>query len=327
MANALKQSADDRSMIDVLQLTPYAPDEINEQLENRFSVARYWELQQNDALMARVLPDIRIVATKGDFGLSGELMATLPNLELIAVYGAGFDKIDLAQARGRNIIITTTPDALTEAVADHAVGLALASSRRIAEGDRFIRSGDWRTQKLGMGYSLRGKTLGIFGYGRIGKKTAEILGGTFGMTVLYCDHNAAPMQNEQSRATSLELAKDTDVFLVAAPGSPETENAIDLEVMEALGPNGLLINVARGSLVNMQDLITAIESRKLGAAALDVFPDEPNVPDQLITSPFTTLTPHIASATFETRLEMGRQMMLSIAAWQEKKEAYNQLLF
>ncbi len=327
MASALKQSADDRSMIDVLQLSPYAPDEINEQLKNRFSVARYWELQQNDALKARVLPDIRIVATKGDFGLSGELMATLPNLEIIAVYGAGFDKIDLAQARKRNIIITTTPDALTEAVADHAVGLALASSRRIAEGDRFIRNGDWLTQKLGMGYSLRGKTLGIFGYGRIGKKTAEILGGAFGMNVLYCDHHANPKQDKQNRATPLELAKDSDVFLIAAPGSLETENIIDREVMEALGPNGLLINIARGSLVNMPDLIKALENRKLGAAALDVFPDEPNVPDQLITSPFTTLTPHIASATVETRLEMGRQMMLSIAFWQEKKEAYNQLQF
>lgn len=147
------------------------------------------------------------------------------------------------------------------------------------------------------------------------------------MNVLYCDHHANPNQDKQSRATPLELAKDSDVFLIAAPGSPETENAIDLEVMEALGPNGLLINIARGSLVNIQDLITALESRKLGAAALDVFPNEPNVPDQLIKSPFTTLTPHIASATFETRLEMGRQMMLSIAFWQEKKEAYNQLQF
>ncbi len=133
-------------------------------------LSRYWELEQDENLRTRTLPNIQIVATKGDVGLPSELMAELPSLKFIVVYGAGYDKIDLEQARDRNIIITTTPDALTEAVADHVVALALASSRRIAEGDRFIRNGDWLNGKLGIGYSLRGKTLGIFGYGALAEK-------------------------------------------------------------------------------------------------------------------------------------------------------------
>ncbi|KZL26367.1 2-hydroxyacid dehydrogenase [Pseudovibrio sp. WM33] len=314
-------------MIDVLQLSPYAPNEINEELEKCTSLARYWDLQQNEELRAQTLPNIRIVATKGDVGLSGELMAELPSLELIVVYGAGYDKIDLKQARDRNIIITTTPDALTEAVADHVVALALASSRRIAEGDRFIRNGDWLNGKLGIGYSLRGKTLGIFGYGRIGRKTAEILGGTFGMQVLYCDRSADPKQDRQCRSSPLELASESDVLVIAASGSPDTKNIIDINILEALGPNGLLINIARGSLVNTQHLITALESRKLGAAALDVFLDEPNVPNELINSPYTTLTPHLASATRETRVEMGRQVIENISSYRKNGEVFNRLIF
>ncbi|EEA92169.1 2-hydroxyacid dehydrogenase [Pseudovibrio sp. JE062] len=314
-------------MTDVLQLSPYAPDEINEEMDRRFSPAHYWELQQDEDLKAQILPNIRVVATKGDVGLPTELMASLPNLELITVYGAGYDKIDLDQARNRNIIITTTPDALTEAVADHVVALALASSRRIAEGDRFIRNGDWLRGKLGIGYSLRGKTLGIFGYGRIGRKTAEILGGTFGMHILYCDRNSDPSEDSLCRATPLELANESDVLVIAASGSPDTKNIIDINILEALGPQGLLINIARGSLVNTQHLIAALESRKLGAAALDVFPDEPNVPNELISSPYTTLTPHLASATLETRLEMGRQVIENISSYTRNGEVFSRLNF
>ncbi|SDR29944.1 2-hydroxyacid dehydrogenase [Pseudovibrio sp. Tun.PSC04-5.I4] len=314
-------------MIDVLQLSPYAPDEINVELQDRFALFKYWQIREDEDLLSQILPRIRVVATKGDIGLDGDLMAALPNLELITVYGVGFDKIDLDQAKSRGIKVTTTPDALTDAVADHAVALALASTRRVAEGDSFIRQGKWLEGKLGIGQSLRGKTLGILGYGRVGQRVAKIMRDAFDMRVLYCDRSQNDKRDGGYRSTPLELAAESDVLVLAASGNPTTKNIIDINVLEALGRTGLLINIARGSLINTQHLISALEARKLGAAALDVFPDEPNVPNELISSPYTTLTPHLASATIETRLEMGRQVIENISSWHQKREVFSQLNF
>lgn len=314
-------------MIDVLQLSPYAPDEINVELQDRFAVHKYWLIREDENLLLQILPRIRVVATKGDIGLDGDLMAALPNLELITVYGVGFDKIDLDQAKVRDIKVTTTPDALTDAVADHVVALALASTRRVAEGDRFIRQGKWREGKLGIGQSLRGKTLGIFGYGRVGQRVATIMSTAFDMKILYCDRSQNDKHDGAYRSTPLKLAEESDVLVLAASGNSTTKNIIESDILEALGPTGLLINIARGSLINTQHLISALETRKLGGAALDVFSEEPNVPDELISSPYTTLTPHLASATIETRLEMGRQVIGNISSWHQKRELSCQLNF
>ncbi|MTI16025.1 2-hydroxyacid dehydrogenase [Rhodobacteraceae bacterium RKSG542] len=313
-------------MSDILQLSPYAPDELNRELEAVAKVHRWWELGKPESIPADIAASITAVATKGDLGLNSALMASLPNLKLISVYGVGFDAIDLEQARTRGIKITTTPGVLTDAVADMAVSLALTASRRIAEGDRFIRDGKWLEGKLGTSFSIRGKNIGIFGYGRIGRRIADILR-AFDANILYTDLAPAAGEEENFRANALELAKDSRILIVAAAGGKSTEGLINKDVLEALGPDGLLINVARGSVINEGDLVTALEERKLGHAALDVFMGEPKIKQALIDSLHTTLTPHIASATVETRINMGRNVIANIQAHLAGEELISELKF
>lgn len=314
-------------MIEVLQLSAYAPDEINVALENKFSLYKYWELKDDPDLLEQIYPRVKVVATKGDIGLSSDLMEALPNLELIAVYGAGYDKIDLDQAKERDIKIVTTPDALVDTVADFTAGLILASSRRIAEGDAFARAGTWTERKLGLGTSIREKKLGIVGYGRIGRRVAQIMRAGFDMQILYYDMQAVEDDTATYYRSLTSLARDSDVLVLSIPATPDTQHIIDKGVLEALGPKGLLINVARGALVNTPDLIAALKSNKLGAAALDVFEDEPNIPPELLTLPNTVLTPHLGSATHETRRIMGMQVLRNIASWHEDNELQNELVF
>lgn len=298
----------------ILQLSPYTPDSINSDLEHLAPTHHLWKLKDSGTLPAQIAQTVTIVATKGDLGLPRALMNQLPNLQLISVYGVGYDGIDLSEAKTRGIRITTTPESLTNAVADMAVALALAGSRRLVEGDHFVRAGHWLDRKLGTGFDIRGKRVGIFGYGRIGRKIAQILQ-AFDCTTLYYDINQHSDSTSQSVGSLQELAEQSRVFIVSASGGPKTRNAVNRQILEALGPDGLLVNVARGSIVNQSDLIEALENGTIGGACLDVFEDEPNVPNALCKANNVILTPHISSATHETRLNMGRVLTDNINAF------------
>lgn len=287
--------------------SPLSPADITEEIRSRFNV-----LDEADALQH---PDeITAVATKGDIGLPGELMARLPALRLIAVYGVGVDKIDLEQARARKIAVTTTPGVLTEAVAEHAIALMLSARRRIPEGDRFIRAGKWRAGKLGLSAGISGRTLGILGYGRIGQRIGQ-MGRALGMKVIYS--NLAPVTGEEAdfRQTPLALAEEADILIIAAAGGDETRHIVDTHVMKALGSGGLLVNVARGSIVDEESLVTALQSGHLGMAALDVFEAEPTPSPALMELETVVMTPHISSATIDARRAMGRLVIDNIDAF------------
>ncbi|MEO1199141.1 MAG: 2-hydroxyacid dehydrogenase [Pseudomonadota bacterium] len=293
----------------VLLRSPLQPPAINEEI-----AARFEPHLEADGLPDTLAAGIDVVITKGDIGLPSELMASLPDLKLISVYGVGTDAIDLEQAARRGVRVTTTPDVLTDAVAELAIALMLAGARRVAEADRYVRVGSWGKRKFGLGWSVFGETVGILGYGRIGQRIGGLCR-ALGMSVLYSDLNPRPGEEDAFRADAKSLSRDSRVLIIAAAGGPDTEGLVDRAVLQALGPEGLLVNVARGSVVNETDLAEALEARELGSAALDVFADEPNVPLDLLRHPQLVLTPHIASATLNARTAMGRLVIDNVAAF------------
>ena len=288
----------------VLALATLKPAEMNDRLCATYDVMR----DLSHAAGAR------IVLTSGAVGLSHAQMARLPALELIAVNGVGVDAVDLAEARLRGIRVTTTPDVLSDAVAEMALGLAFSVARRIPEGDRFIRAGHWATGgKAGLGRSLVKGRAGILGYGRIGRRLADLLRG-LGMDVLYSARSEKPDSPDGYRPNPVALARDCDVLFVTAAGGSETHGLVGVEVLTALGPTGIVINVSRGSVVDATELACALQSGALGGAGLDVFDAEPQVPDALIDAPNCVLTPHIGSATGDARRAMAELVLENIAA-------------
>lgn len=256
----------------------------------------------------------RIVLTSGALGLSAAQMARLPALELIAVNGVGVDAVDLAEARRRGICVTTTPDVLSDAVAEMALGLALAVGRRIAEGDRFIRAGSWAAGgKPALGLPVIRGRAGILGYGRIGRSLADLLRG-LGMEVLYTARAEKPDAPDAFRPDAQALARDCSLLFVTAAGGPETRGLVDAAVLKALGPKGIVVNVARGSVVDAVALAEALRAGAIAGAGLDVFDDEPTVPPVLIEAPNCVLTPHLGSATDAARAAMAALVLENIAA-------------
>lgn len=256
----------------------------------------------------------RIVLTSGALGLSAAQMARLPALELIAVNGVGVDAVDLAEARRRGIRVTTTPDVLSDAVAEMALGLALAVGRRIAEGDRFIRAGSWAADgKPALGRPVIRGRAGILGYGRIGRSLADLLRG-LGMEVLYTARAEKLDAPDAFRPDAQGLARDCSLLFVTAAGGSETRGLVDAAVLKALGPDGIVVNVARGPVVDAGALAEALRAGTIAGAGLDVFDDEPTVPHALIEAPNCVLTPHLGSATDAARAAMAALVLENIAA-------------
>lgn len=253
-----------------------------------------------DAVGARV----RAVFTSGTVGIDAGLAARLPRLEIVAVHGVGVDAVDVAALAARAIPVTNTPDVLTDDVADLAVALLLAAARRLPMLDRYVRAGDWEARRpLAPSRALRGKVAGILGLGRIGQAVATRLEG-FGMQVRYHQRSTARVAYPRS-ASVLELARASDYLVVCAPGGAGTRHLVDAAVIDALGPEGTLVNIARGSLVDEAALAAALGQGRLGAAALDVFEDEPRVAPALKTMDNVVLAPHVGSFTLEARTAMG----------------------
>jgi hydroxypyruvate reductase len=253
---------------------------------------------------AKIAPYVRAIAGGGESTVSGGLIAQLPALEMVSVFGVGYDKYDMPALRARNIPLTNTPDVLTDEVADMGIALMLAIARRLPQADKYVRDGLWPGGPMPLARKVSGARLGIVGLGRIGQAIARRAEG-FGMAIAYTTRTARADVAYQYFASAAELAAQVDFLMVITPGGAATKGLINAQVLKALGPQGYLINVARGSVVDETALIQALDEGAIAGAALDVFEDEPNVPKTLRDRENVVLTPHIASATFQTRKAMA----------------------
>jgi lactate dehydrogenase-like 2-hydroxyacid dehydrogenase len=260
--------------------------------------------ETDPAAFAKVAPQVRAVAGSGDSKVSAELMAQLPALELISIMGVGYDGVDVAAAKARGVMVTHTPNVLNDDVADLAIGLMLCAARQLPAADRFVRSGQWLKGPMPLARKMSGARLGLVGMGRIGQAIAQ-RAQAFGMQIAY--HTRTPKADVPyaHHADLLSLARDSDFLVLITPGGAGTRHLVNAQVLQALGPKGILVNVARGSVVDEAALIEALEGGVIGGAALDVFEDEPRVPQRLMDLPQVVLVPHIGSATGQTRQAMA----------------------
>lgn len=306
--------------VNILQIGPY-PDWDVEALSKKFILHPYYAAEDKSAFISGCADSIRGVATRGDRGLSRELMEALPHLEIIAVYGVGYDAVDLDEARERNIRVTNTPDVLTKDVADFGVAMMLASSRGIMGGENWVRSGYW--SKKGM-YPLKnrvfGKRVGILGLGRIGSEVAKRCA-AFEMDIAYSDLETKQGAGKWSYIKDPRaLAERSDYLFITTTGGPATKHIVNENVIEALGPEGMLINISRASNIDEKALLKALEDKTLGYAALDVFEDEPNLNPRFLELDNVLLQPHQASGTVDTRKEMGRLVRENLEAYFSGRE-------
>jgi lactate dehydrogenase-like 2-hydroxyacid dehydrogenase len=260
--------------------------------------------ETDTAAFALAAPRIRALAGGGESQVTAALMTQLPDLEMISVFGVGYDRYDVAAARARKISITNTPDVLTDDVADLGIALMLAIARTVPQADKFVREGKWPNGPLPLARKVTGARLGIVGLGRIGSAIARRAAG-FDMSIAYTSRNKVADSPYTYYPTPAALAAEVDFLMVITPGGAGTKGLINAEVLTALGKKGYLINVARGSVVDESALIEALKNDVIAGAALDVFEDEPNVPEALREMGNVVLTPHVASATWQTRRAMA----------------------
>jgi lactate dehydrogenase-like 2-hydroxyacid dehydrogenase len=299
--------------IDVLSIGSF-PEATNAELARRFAITHHFRRPLPDALSPELRARVRGIATEANRGADRALIAALPKLEVICVFGVGTDAVDLAAARERGVPVTNTPGILTDEVADLAVGLMLASARQIPFADRYVRDGSWASKgPIPLGRSVGGKTMGVIGLGGIGRAIAD-RGAAFRMRVIYTGPRRKPDAPYEYVADVVELARQSDYLMVACKGGPDTHHLVSAAVIDALGPNGTLVNVARGSVVDEAALIAALAEGRLGHAALDVFENEPNPSPDLLKLPSVIVQPHHGSATVETRTAIGQLMIDNLSA-------------
>ncbi|MDH3715235.1 MAG: 2-hydroxyacid dehydrogenase [Gammaproteobacteria bacterium] len=287
-------------------------DSVMQALEKSYTLHHLYKADDKEALLRETASGIRGIATDGHAGASAALMDALPNLEIVACYGVGVDSIDLHHAAAHDILVTNTPDVLNDEVANLAIGLLLAISRGIVAGDRYVREGRWLDGNMALTHGIRGKTVGILGLGRIGKEITRKLS-VFGCEIVYHGRREQSAQPYRYYPDLRTMAGDCDHLIAICPATDETRNIVNREVLDALGPAGTLVNVARGSVVDEPALIAALSEGRLGAAALDVFANEPHVPAALLDMHNVILQPHVASATTETRQAMGDLVVENLA--------------
>jgi lactate dehydrogenase-like 2-hydroxyacid dehydrogenase len=278
-----------------------------------YKVHRLWEAGDRDGLLSDIGPQVRAVATDGHNGIAPGDMAALPVLEIVASYGVGYDAIDTAACKARGVRVTNTPDVLNDAMAEITLGLMIALCRRLPQADAYVRAGRWAGGNFGLTGELTGAHAGILGLGRIGKEIARRLQ-SMKMKVSYHGRSRQPFEPYDYYPDLTEMARAVDWLVVVAPGTAETRGIVSREVLEALGPEGALVNVARGSLVDEAALVDLLGSGGLGGAALDVFADEPRAPEALWSMPNVVLSPHQGSATHKTRAAMGALVVRNLAA-------------
>lgn len=300
----------------VLQLGPLT-ERFNRALAAAYAVTPLWLQADPQAYLHERGGRFELLVTSARFGCTAAQLAQLPNLKAICSFGVGHDSLAVDLARERGIPVSTTPDVLNDCVADLAMGLIIDCARRISAADRFVRAGAWAAGAFALGRRVSGKRLGIVGLGRIGEAVVRRASG-FAMAVRY--HNRKPLADcpHAYEASLVELARWADFLVLACPGGAATQHLIDREVLEALGPAGILINVARGSVVDQQALVEALRSGTLGGAGLDVYEAEPQVPAALRELDNVVLAPHIGSASEETRLQMEQLLLANLRAFVER---------
>lgn len=264
------------------------------------------------------LSGVRGIVAAGHALIGKDLLTQLPEVEIIARFGVGYDTVDLETARSAGIVVTNTPDVLTDEVADLTLGLLIATVRRIPQAERFLRDGKWRSGAFPLSKSLRGRKVGILGLGRIGGAVARRVS-AMGLEIAYCNRSRKPDVSYEYHPDPLSLARSCDVMIVVVPGGSDVDGMVNREVLQALGPDGILINVARGSVVDEPALVDALVHGDLGAAGLDVFADEPNVPDALRAMENVVLLPHVGSASTATRDAMGDLVLANLESWFDGK--------
>jgi len=306
------------SRTDILMTAPMMPIVIDA-LDRAFTLHRLWEQSDQETFLKEVGPRIRGVATSTLFGrVDASLLDRLPNVEIVSSFGVGYDNVDAKEAARRNIIVTNTPGVLDDEVADLTLGLLLATLRKIPQADRYLREGKWLKASFPLSATLRGRTVGIVGLGRIGKAIAKRLSG-FDVDIAYHGRTQQKDVAYPYYPTVTGLAEACDVLIVITPGGASTRHLINAEVLKALGSNGVLINVARGTVVDEQALIDALKSGTILSAGLDVYEDEPRVPQELIDLEHVVLLPHIASASVHTRNAMGQLVADNLISWFDGK--------
>lgn len=287
---------------------------IEERLDAAYKVHRLYKPEEKTAIDA-ALGVIRAVVTGGGTGLSNEWIERLPSLGLIAINGVGTDKVDLAFARSRNVHVSTTPGVLTDDVADIGIALMLAVLRHVARGHDYVREGKWaKREAFPLGTSPKGKRIGILGLGQIGKTFAR-RAEAFGMSVHYWNRSPVAGTGWTAHASPVELAENCDVLAVCVAANSSTENIVDANVLAALGEKGFLVNVARGSVVDEDALLAALNNGTIAGAGLDVFVNEPAIREEFFSTPNTVLMPHQGSATVETRIGMGELVLANLKAY------------
>lgn len=296
----------------VLVMGPYPAWDM-EPLAKAYRLHKVWESPDQSTFLNQVAPEVRAIATRGEIGASAELIARLPKLEIISCYGVGTDAIDLAAARQRGIRVTNTPNVLNKDVADMAMALMLAVLRRIPDGDKHVREGQWPERNMELTTSLTGKVVGIVGLGRIGAEVAK-RAAAFETIVAYTDLHKRPDTSCTFYDSLVELARASDVLIVTVSGGPQTQHIINAEVLAALGSNGVLINVSRGTTVDEGALLEALTTKTIAAAGLDVFKNEPNIDDRFFHLSNVVLQPHHSSGTVETRKAMGKLVRENLEA-------------
>jgi lactate dehydrogenase-like 2-hydroxyacid dehydrogenase len=286
-------------MQDLLQIGAF-PKLAQELIDTEFRCHSLEAVERDEALRASV----RGIITRSNSAVPADVIERLPNLGIISTCGVGYDLIPVDVAARRNVIVSNTPDVLNAAVAELCIGLLLSLLRRIPDADRFTRSGAWRTSAFPLGVSLAGKKVGIVGLGRIGKEIARRLL-PFGVTLSYFGRTDQRL-DLRFEPDLHQLARDSDILILTSPGGRETEHMIDAAVLDALGPQGYLLNIARGSVVKEEDLIDALSRGAIAGAALDVFDAEPDIDPRFFDLDNVVLLPHLGSATNETRMAMAR---------------------
>jgi lactate dehydrogenase-like 2-hydroxyacid dehydrogenase len=300
---------------DVLLIGPPKPV-IVDGLSAAFNLIKFPDPKDRDKFFTESAPRVRAMAVAAtEERVDGPFMTRFPRLEIISSFGVGYDHVDAAWAGAHGITVTNTPDVLTEEVADTALGLLLCTVRELPQAERYVRAGKWRQENYPLTKAtLRDRTVGMVGMGRIGQAIARRLA-AMEVPVVYHSRRPAAGVSYRHYPKLIDMARDVDVLMVITPGGAETKNLINAEVLSALGPDGILINVSRGSVVDEPALIKALQEKTILSAGLDVFAREPEVPPELIAMDHVVLFPHLGSASVATRDRMDQLVVDNLLAW------------
>jgi lactate dehydrogenase-like 2-hydroxyacid dehydrogenase len=301
---------------DVLLIGPRKPVIVNGLAGGAFNLVKFSDVKDRDQFFAETAPRVRGMAVAAtEERVDGPFMTRFPRLEIVSSFGVGYDHVDAAWAGAHGITVTNTPDVLTEEVADTALGLLLCTAREFPQAERYLRAGKWVQKNYPLSKAtLRNRTVGMVGMGRIGQAIARRLA-AMQVPVVYHSRRPAAGVPYRHYPKLIDMARDVDVLMVITPGGAETKHLIDAQVLAALGRDGILINMSRGSVVDEPALIKALQQKTILSAGLDVFAREPEVPAELIAMDHVVLFPHLGSASVATRDKMDQLVVDNLLAW------------